>query len=178
MGRRFHTYHPGYVTSKRPLGSSARERVCPQTPVIYVIGFAESLTKVGRTANWARRRSELTHNGNLPLIAESAFHIDVEEDLPSVEEFVLADVRERFPRAGGNEYFRAAFDEVLLVVSAALAGGKIVHELADLPAYSAPPTDDLSEMTGDQLDAAIQRFAMDHGVSVTKVIRWLGAGEA
>ena len=120
----------------------------------------------------------MTHNGNLPLIAESAFHIDVEEDLPSVEEFVLADVRERFPRAGGNEYFRAAFDEVLLVVSAALAGGKIVHELADLPAYSAPPTDDLSEMTGDQLDAAIQRFAMDHGVSVTKVIRWLGADGA
>lgn len=153
--------------------ASDRREPRGQQPTLYVISFNENLTKVGRSIVYKNRRATLTHNGAMALTGETLFLIDTEENLNDVEQFVLEEVRGRFPAAGGKEYFKAGHEEVLAVVTSALSGGRIEFT-CDTP-VAAAPAEDLSEMSGDQLDEAIRRFSMNHGIPVTKVVRWLGA---
>lgn len=142
--------------------------------IIYVISFSETLTKVGRTTNWDRRRDQLTHHGGLPTVAEAVFDIDTEEFLPDVEKLVLSEMREKFRTAAGAEYFVADFDHALNTVTRTLAASKIECAMR-LMVTKDVTKDDLSEMTPDQLDRVIHDFCVNHGVSLTKVMRFLGA---
>lgn len=146
--------------------------------IIYVIAFNDRLVKVGRTTNWKNRRKSLTHHASLDLVGEAIFHIETEQDLADAEGVALQAMRDKFQGAGGNEFFKARFDEAFLVVQAALVSVSTDCIMgADRPDASATRGPAMSETTGDQLDAAIRRFCLDHGVSSRKVINHVGAGD-
>jgi hypothetical protein len=145
--------------------------------IVYVISFGPELTKVGRTTNWRTRRKSLTHHDGFTATDEAVFHVDIDEDLNDVEQVVLAEVRESYRNVGGKEWFRASFDQVLFIVKSSLSRGKVEAEIVIGRESSDDGGPEMSEMTGDQLDEAIRRFALDHGIGHSKIIRWTGANK-
>lgn len=146
-----------------------------KNPVIYVIGFSGGITKVGRSERFSSRRKELSANGAHKIENEAVFLIDPEEDLQSVEAMVLGDVAGLYPIAAGLEYFRASFHDVFQVVASSLASAGIVASLQDDDRGNDEQRIELSEITSDQVDAAIKRLCIDHGISSSRIIKFIGA---
>lgn len=157
----------GWAVGARPL--KGRESF------VYVIGFTDILSKVGKTTNWALRKKALTHNGGFKLTGEARFRIEFEQNLTDAENVALEAMRAQFKTAGGREFFKAPFDEAFVVVQRAIASAVEECIVGDV-AVDRGRGPALSETTGDQLDSAIRAFCQNHGIGQQKVIRFIGAG--